>query len=134
MPWFYDSRTGAYAEEAGILGFLSNLQAKFGLGWHEYATYQDMTAAIAANHWPPLNNSPSNPVGKTVVGSAEAAAGSSGLGGLHLSWPGADTFLARSIKIILGGILLVAGILKLTGADKATLGIAGTVAGKLPGV
>lgn len=78
MPWFYDSRTGAYAEEAGVLGFLSNLQAKFGLGWHEYATYQDMVNAINANHWPPLNNNPSNPVGKTVVGSLQGATNSVG--------------------------------------------------------
>lgn len=134
MPWFYDSRTGAYAEEAGVLGFLSTLQSKFGLGWHQYATYQDMTAAIAANHWPPLNNNPSNPVGKTVVGSAEAATGTSGLSGLGLHWPGADTFLSRALKIVIGGVLLLAGILKMTGADKAALGVAGTVAGKLPGV
>jgi hypothetical protein len=78
MPWFYDSRTGAYAEEAGALGFLSNLQAKLGLGWHQYATYQDMVNAITANHWPPLNNNPSNPAGKTVVGSLEGAKNSLG--------------------------------------------------------
>ncbi len=29
--------------------------------------------------------------------------------GLHLSWPGADTFLGRALKIvIIGGVLLLA--------------------------
>ncbi len=56
------------------------------------------------------------------------------LNGLHLSWPGASTFLGRALKIVIGGVLLVAGILKMTGADKAIVPVAGAVAGRLPGV
>jgi hypothetical protein len=77
MPWFYDSRTGSAAEEAGALGFLSNLGSKLGLGWHQYATQADMLAAIKANNWPApnYNSTVANPVGKTVVGSVQAATG-----------------------------------------------------------
>ncbi len=137
MPWFYDSRTGAYAEEAGVLGFLSTLQSKLGLGWHQYATYQDMINAIKANHWPPLNNNPSNPVGKTIVGSAEAAAGPGGiLSGFTAHWPGADSFLVRALKVVVGGLLLVAGVVKMTGTTDrlAALGPAGMAVSKVPGV
>lgn len=104
MPWFYDSRTGAFAEEAGVLGFFSNLQAKFGLGWHQYATQQDMLNAIKANHWPPPNNNPSNPVGKTVVGSAEAAAGTvpGFLGRLQNG-----ELWQRVAEVVIGGVILV---------------------------
>lgn len=42
--------------------------------------------------------------------------------------------LVRGLKIILGGVMLIAGLTKLTGADKAALGVIGTVAGKVPGV
>jgi len=42
--------------------------------------------------------------------------------------------LVRTLKVVFGGVLLIAGIVKMTGADKAALGIVGTVAGKIPGV
>jgi len=71
--------------------------------------------------------------GGVVGGAATGAAAGSSLLGLHLSWPGADTFLGRALKIVIGGVLLLAGILKMTGADKAAIPIAGAVAGKLPG-
>lgn len=109
MPWFYDSRTGAYAEEAGVLGFLSNLQAKFGLGWHQYATYQDMVNAISVNHWPPLNNNPSNPVGKTVVGSVEGA--NTSLGFLQGLFTRANTI--RLAEGILGVALILVAVAEL---------------------
>lgn len=99
MPWFYDSRTGAYAEEAGVLGWLSVLQSKFGLGWHEYPTQSAMLAAIRKNHWPAPNNHPSNPVGKTVVGGAESSAAGNLLG---LQLPS----LMQVGEMVAGGIML----------------------------
>jgi len=55
------------------------------------------------------------------------------LNGLKLTWGGADAFLSRALKIIVGGTLLLAGIIKMTGAGKAIPVVAG-VATKLPGV
>jgi hypothetical protein len=116
VAWFYDSRTGAYAEEAGVLGFLSNLQAKLGLGWHQYATYADMTAAIAANHWPPLNNNPSDPIGKTAVGSAEAAGAATGITGFLGDLSSRNLWL-RVAKVVVGLGLIIIGIVHLTHAQ-----------------
>jgi hypothetical protein len=53
-------------------------------------------------------------------------------GGLH--WPGADNFLVRTLKIVVGGVLLIAGILKMTGASRDIGGIITQTAAKLPGV
>lgn len=113
MPWFYDSRTGAYAEEAGILGFLSNLQAKFGLGWHQYASQADMLAAIKANGWPAPNNNPSNPIGKTVVGSAESAVKAVAAPGdcclIKVPVLGACIFTRTDARALMGGLVIGAG-------------------------
>jgi hypothetical protein len=68
-----------------------------------------------------------------AASAAEKAAGFT-LGGLGLHWPSADAFLGRALKIVIGGVLLIAGILKMTGASKAALGVAGQVASKVPGV
>jgi hypothetical protein len=36
--------------------------------------------------------------------------------------------------VLLGGVLVVAGLIKLTGTDKKVYGLAGMAASKLPGV
>lgn len=40
----------------------------------------------------------------------------------------------RITKVALGGVLVVAGLIKLTGTDKKVYGLAGAAASKLPGV
>lgn len=40
----------------------------------------------------------------------------------------------RVSKVLLGGVLVVAGLIKLTGTDKKVYGIAGMAASRLPGV
>lgn len=40
----------------------------------------------------------------------------------------------RISKVVLGGVLVVAGLIKLTGTDKKVYGLAGAAASKLPGV
>lgn len=66
-------------------------------------------------------------------------AGIPGLGGgnlfhLKFSWATVGNFLWRGVKITLGGVLLVAGLLKMTSLDRKALGVVGQAAGKLPGV
>lgn len=53
---------------------------------------------------------------------------------LNLSWSTVGNFLWRAAKISLGGVLLVAGLLKMTSLDQKALGVVGVVAQKLPGV
>lgn len=130
MPWFYDSRTGAFAEEAGVLGFASTLQSHLGLGWHQYPTQAAMLAAIQANHWPPPNNHPSNPVGKTVVGSVESAVPAT----FSLVFGNTSGLLVRVLKVGVGLVLLIAGALKISGAGKTlqqVVPIVGGPAGRL---
>jgi hypothetical protein len=130
MPWFYNSRTGAFAEEAGALGFLSVLGSKLGLGWHEYPTEQAMDAAIAQNHWPPPTTNPANPIGKTAVGSVEAGAPTA----FRLVFGNTTGLLGRILKVGVGLVLIIAGALKITGAGKTleqVLPVVGGPAGKL---
>lgn len=138
MAWFYNSYSGALIEESAPAPEYFVLEALIhaGNGWHEYGSQADVDAAVAANHWPAPTVSSSKQV-SNAASSAESEA-TSGLGdtlkGLRLHWPSADTFLGRALKIVVGGVLLTAGILKMTGASKAALGVAGQAAGKLPGV
>jgi hypothetical protein len=114
MPWFYDSRTGAYAEEAGVLGWISNIGSKLGLGWHEYATKAEMYAAVKKNHWPPPTTDPSDPIGKTAAGSVESTAAGNLLG---IQLP---SFLQIG-EVLVGAILLFVALNSMTngGAQQA---------------
>ena len=138
MAWFYNSYSGALIEESAPAPEFFVLEGLLhaGNGWHEYGSEADVDAAVAANHWPPPTVSSSQQVSNAASSAeSEATSGvSSALKGLTLHWPSADTFLGRALKIIVGGVLLIAGILTMTGASKAALGVAGQAASKLPGV
>ncbi len=85
-------------------------------------------AKAAAN---PQQQSP-NPVNDAVNAAENSSANPfNALSGLHFSWPGADTFLGRALKIVVGGVLLLAAIMKTTGAGQDVKALAQTV-GKLP--
>jgi hypothetical protein len=128
--WFYNSDTGSVISEPALGDTIQSHLP----GWHgPFGTKQEAldyyTANAAAN---PGWKAPTGLAGN--LGNEASAATGLTLAGLHLAWPGADTFLARALKIVVGGVLLIAGILKMTGTDKAALGVAGAAAGKLPGV
>jgi len=113
-------------------------------GAHGYATKAEADAHVNASPTgaqaallETFKASSVSPVGAGSTGILQTPSSSGGLGGLlggGLKWPGAHTFLGRALKIVIGGVLLVAGLLKLSGADKAAFGVVGTVAGKLPEV
>lgn len=44
------------------------------------------------------------------------------------------TLWLRVVKVMAGGVLLIAGLLKMTSLDQKALGVAGAAAGRLPGV
>lgn len=84
-----------------------------------------------------------------VAGGAEAVASSGATAGgndptastggdLTPSWSlkfgNVTGLLTRILKVGIGAFLLLAGLMKLTGTDKAALGIAGAAAGRLPGL
>lgn len=133
MTWFYNSDSGEIVNESPPAPEYFALEAYLhtGTGWHAYATQADVDTAVAANHWPPPTTSLNTAIGNdasTIPAAAAKDAGnalSSALSGLNIHWPGADTFLARALKIVIGGVMLVAGILKLSGGSTARIPLPG---------
>jgi len=95
----------------------------------------DYSYAVRAGEQPGGPHATLTP-GNVIAGTGQAAGSYAGsaasglLSGLHLGGISGHNLLVRGLKIVIGGVLLLAGIMKLAGADTATLG----VVGKLPGV
>jgi hypothetical protein len=94
------------------------------------------TEAAAKAAQAPRQQSP-NPV-NDAVNAAEHATGNpldwlSNIGQFFSALTQANTWL-RVAKVLLGGTLLVAGLIKLTGTDRAAYGVLGMAAKRLPGV
>lgn len=111
-------------------------------GAHGYATEAEAEAHVNASPsflqqglLQGLKAESVSPVGAGVSGDLATPSGSGGLGGYTggLKWPGADTFLGRALKIVIGGVLLLAGVIKLSGAGRA-IPVVASAATKLPGV
>lgn len=143
MTWF-DIKYGGQTYVENLTG--GDEKTLVSLGFHGYATEAEAEAhPNTANYLQMLVASDilagNVPVGATGIdnpstiaqGAGTAASAGFTLAGLRLSWPGADTFLGRALKIIAGGVLLLAGIIKLSGAGRAVPVVA-AAAGKLPGV
>ena len=123
MPWFYNNHSGDAASESGAAALPYYALLHTGIGWHEYATQAAMLAAIQANHWP----APTGVAGGLGnVGSQAATAAASGLTG-QLKVTGVAAWFFRGLKIVFGGILMIIGISKLTGADNTIVQLAGKV-------
>jgi hypothetical protein len=107
-------------------------------GAHGYATQAEADAHVNASPDPPqvallqtLKLYSVSPIGAGAFGDLKTPNSTGGVGGAlanltgnitgGLKWPSADTFLVRALKIIVGGVLLVAGIMKMTGTSKDDL-------------
>jgi hypothetical protein len=149
--WYYNSRTGSVVE-GGTPGAALDLLPEAlhaGVGWHgpfgsKQAALDYYSSNAAANPgWKAPAGIASNVKNDvtTAPGAAASAAGQglSKLGGA-LSWTAGisgisgHNLLVRSLKIIFGGLLLVAGIMHMTGTDKDAAGLLTRTAGKLPGI
>jgi hypothetical protein len=118
MPFFYNSSSGSTVEEAGVLGFLGTLQTNFGIGWHEYASYDDVLAAVKAHPgWPAptgqfTRRAVSNTLGADVPGAKQVGDISGGLAGVDafLSEVSSASLWVRVGEVIAGLILLGIGL------------------------
>lgn len=101
------------------------------LGYHGPFDWCDAKAYAAAHTESGAIHSPGQ-VGKAVAQEAGQGAGQLlGLGNLH--WSGAANFMIRAVKITVGGVLLVAGIMRLTGTPVPIPPVA-AAARRLPGM
>lgn len=137
MAVFYNSETGQYDVESQSLNpveeaaFLANeARLHTGTGWHEYPSVAAMNEAVAANHWPAptQNNNPVSAAQNQAKGTASHAADQALGTGWNLVFGNTTGLLGRIIKVLLGAVLLISGILRMTGTDKAALGAAGKAA------
>ena len=133
MPWFYNSHTGEAENISGIADVSLPLYEALlhtGTGWHEYSTQAQMQAAISANHWPAANQGIQ--LGKIPAetgGVAGAAASGAIKDTFSLNASGLAGWFFRGLKILFGGILMIIGIAKLTGADNAVVQLAKSAPG-----
>lgn len=137
MAVFYNSETGQYDVESQSLNpiteaaFLAN-QARLhtGTGWHEYGSIAAMNAAVAQNHWPKpqQNNNPITAAQQQATGVASHAATSVIPNAFNLVFGNTTGLMGRILKVVFGGILIIAGVMRMTGAKKDIIAIASTAA------
>jgi hypothetical protein len=127
MPWFYNSHSGDAAQESGPAALSYEALLHAGIGWHEYATQAQMLAAVKANGWP----APTGVLGglSNVGSEAGKAAAKTAVGGLtgQLKVSGITSYFFRGLRILFGGILIIIGVSKFTGADNKIVQLAGKV-------
>jgi hypothetical protein len=127
MTFFYNSRSGGYANESPPAPqyFDYEAQLRLGLGWHSYGSFAEMLAAIKQNNWPPPQPDSVGLRANAVSGTPGAVANnavSDVIGNVN-----ASNLIVRIGEILLGIVLIGVGIAKLTG----TANIISTVA-KVP--
>lgn len=132
--WFYNSITGSVIDEPAIGDTIQDHLP----GWHgPFASKQDALGYYTANKganpgWKAPTGLAGN-VGNEAGAAASAAAGGT-LGAFRLTFGNTTGLLTRILKTGVGLVLLVAGILKLSGADRKleqVIPVVGGPAGKV---
>jgi hypothetical protein len=133
MAWFYNNYSGEVNiasqslnpfEEASFLANEARLHS--GAGWHEYPDQQAMLAAIAENHWPEPNTGSPATVATGTASTAAKKAASSVLGGWNLIFGNTTGLAGRILKVVFGGVLVILGLARLSGAKRDILQVAST--------
>lgn len=137
MPWFYNSYSGKLVHEdppsPGYLVYEAALHTA--TGWHELGVADNATAA-QATAWAQANlpgaapsaNASVGQYASTAAGQAASKAGQAIGSTFQLTFGNTTGLLGRIIKVGLGLVLIISGLVKLTGASKAALGAAGKAA------
>jgi hypothetical protein len=117
--WFYNTETGALTKGNDFDNLGNNLLG--GLGWHELnvpGSDTEAQAAAAAQKEFPTGKPPTTSIVKAAEQdnpvTSDAASVASFLGSLSNS----GTWV-RVLKVVIGGVLVVVGFARLTGAGKA---------------
>ena len=139
MSWFYNSWSGELTHASGVDALAYQAAIHTGAGWHELKVPDSATEAQAAADAVkevPGGTTPTTSLGQGLAnlpGAAAQAAGASvpGLsqvGSFFGSLTQAATWI-RVLKIVVGGLLLLEGIMRASGASKTVLS-AGKAAAK----
>lgn len=143
MPWFYNSDSGKLVhEDPPSLGYYTYEAALHtGTGWHELtvadsASFAQAQAAAKALNLGPVQggNTSIGQLAQNETSNLPKQVAGGVLGSWNLTFGGFNGLLVRGLKILFGGILIIAGLIKLTGTDKTlqqVLPVVGGPAGKL---
>lgn len=129
--WYYNTETGQLTQGNNLENLGNNLVG--GLGWHELNIPGNATEAQAAAEAKkefPSGAAPTN-AGITpgrVVSQAAKDAGASITSGFKVVLGGTTGLLTRILKVVIGGVLIIVGVMHLSGTDKKLTDIAGKAA------
>jgi hypothetical protein len=133
MSWFYNSYSGELTSASGVAALAYEAAIHTGTGWHELPipagdTESQAAAYVTANYKGDpapttsisqgLANEPASGA-KAVVGSLGNLAGFLGVGSIS-----GTNLVIRAAKVIIGGLLLIIGLVHITGADNAVASLA----------
>jgi len=133
--WYYNTESGELTNGNNLENLGNNLLG--GLGWHELnipGSDTEAQAAAAAKAEFPAGKTPTTSLATGAANTAQNEIGSVLGGGFKLVFGNTTGLLTRILKVVFGGILLIAGILKLSGTDKKleqVLPVVGGPAGKV---
>jgi hypothetical protein len=140
MTWWYNTESGALTSSGSVQTFFQQLQSGVGLGagWHQLpipSTDTEAAAAAEAKKLYPAGTAPttsvqtqvSNSVSQEATGSATGLAGLSQIGVFFSALGDKNTWI-RVAKVIVGGVMLIVGLVHITGAG----GAAADAARKVP--
>jgi hypothetical protein len=124
--WYYNTESGELTHGNNLENLGNNLFG--GLGWHELNISGNATEAQAAAEAKKEFPSGKAPTTSLVTGAAnqtQTEVGSLLSGTIGVTGFSGTNFVLRAVKIIIGGVLLISGIIHMAGIDKTALGIAG---------
>lgn len=125
MTWFYNSHSGELTSASGVLAapYLALLHA--GIGWHELpipASDTEAQAAAAAVRAVPGGTPPTTSI---ITGASNTATKAvAGIGGWTVGLGNSTGLLQRALKVIIGAVLIIAGIIRFTERDTSVLQLA----------
>jgi len=126
---------GAELNALGMHGYATQAQAQANPNDVNIVQAPVVNAAIddynnARDISPTQANNPSNPAApaKAAANTAASAAKNALTSTFNLTFGNTTGLLGRIIKVVLGAVLLISGIIRMTGTDKAALGAAGKAA------
>jgi hypothetical protein len=133
--WFYNSDTGSVVSEPAfgdtIQAHLPGWHGPFGTKAEALAYYQQNAASHSGWKAPTgLAGNLGNAVSTVAGGAVKSVLGD----GFHLVFGNTSGLLGRILKVAFGVILIVAGVLKLSGTDKKleqVIPVVGGAAGKV---
>jgi hypothetical protein len=124
--WFYNTETGQLTRGNDLENLGNNLVG--GAGWHELNIPGSDSAAqatAAAKQEFPSGKTPTT-AGITPARVAQVAAGEAGsaLGGFTIAGISGTNLAIRAAKVIIGGVLLIVGLVHITGVSGGVADVA----------